>query len=404
MEKLREVRKRYEKLLLNDELPFWLEKAVDWKNGGIYTGHDRKGNIIETDKSVWFQGRSIWTFCKAYEKYQNEEYLKAAENILSFLEKYCFDSDGRMFFRVTEKGEPVIKRERYFFSETFAIIAFAIYSRVTGKNEYREKALKLLEFVEKIRSTKGILKPKFNQDVEPYISFGPPMILLNVLSELRLSYPEKSDWINSYMDRLLNEVETYFVRDDMKLVLESCAPDGRFVSDHFEGRLLNPGHAIESAWFIMNDGVERNRKDLINLGLKILDWEWELGWDSEYGGGIIQYRDALNKPLFEYNQDMKFWWPQCEASIANLLAYSLTKNQKYLDRFYMVDKYIFERFHDDEYGEWFGYFHRDGTRATDIKGNMYKGPFHVPRMYMKCIDIIDSIENGEQNEETDSRP
>ena len=24
-----------------------------------------------------------------------------------------------------------------------------------------------------------------------------------------------------------------------------------------------------------------------------------------------------------------------------------------------------------------------------IKGNFYKGPFHIPRMYMKCIELID---------------
>ena len=58
----------------------------------------------------------------------------------------------------------------------------------------------------------------------------------------------------------------------------------------------------------------------------------------------------------------------------------------------MVDEYIEARFPDREYGEWFGYFHRDGSLATRIKGNLYKGPFHVPRMYMKCIEILDSME------------
>ena len=33
----------------------------------------------------------------------------------------------------------------------------------------------------------------------------------------------------------------------------------------------------------------------------------------------------------------------------------------------------------------------DGRISTDLKGNMYKGPFHIPRMYMKCAEIIDAI-------------
>ena len=119
---------------------------------------------------------------------------------------------------------------------------------------------------------------------------------------------------------------------------------------------------------------------------------WDAGWDDEYGGGIIQYRDALGRSLSEYHQDMKFWWPQCEAVIANLMAYSITHDEKYLECFHAVDKYISDRFIDREYGEWFGYFHRDGTLATALKGNLYKGPFHIPRMYMKAISIIDSMD------------
>lgn len=392
VESLKDIRNRYLKELKEKELPFWLKYGLDWQHGGIYTGLDEDGTLLESDKSVWFQGRALWTFCTAYEKIEkNEEYLNAAKNILSFLEKYCFDTDGRMFFRVTADGRPVIKRIRYFFSETFAIIGFATYSRITGDLSYRDKALQLLEFTEKIRTTPGILIPKFNQETEPSISFGGPMILLNVLSEMRDAYPEKSDWINTYMKKLLNEVETYFVRDDLKCVLEQVAPDGTFMSDHYEGRIINPGHSIEASWFIMNEGMKQKDEHLINLGLKILDWSWKKGWDTEYGGGIIQYRDALDLPVSEYHQDMKFWWPQCEAAIANLMAFKITKKQEYLDNFYLVDKYIEDRFVDHTNGEWYGYFHRDGTLATRIKGNLYKGPFHIPRMYMKCIEIIDSI-------------
>lgn len=389
---LKQIRDKYYKELTQSVLPFWLKYGMDEIHGGIYTGLDRDGTLLESDKSVWFQGRALWTFATAYEKIEKrEEYLQAAKSLAHFLLEHCFDSDGRMFFRVTKDGKPVIKRLRYFFSETFAIIGFSAYSRITGDTFFRDKAFELLEFVEKIRTTPGILVPKFNPEVEPSISLGGPMILLNVLSEVRESFPEKREWIDSYMEKLLKEVETYFVRDDLKCVLEQCAPDGSFMSEHYEGRILNPGHAIEAAWFIMNEGIKKGDDHLIKLSLKMLDWEWDIGWDSEYGGGIIQYRDALGLPVSEYHQDMKFWWPQCEAAIAELMAYSVTRDKKHLDRFLLVDKYIEDRFVDHEYGEWFGYFHRDGTLATRIKGNLYKGPFHIPRMYMKCLEIIDDL-------------
>ena len=392
MQNLKELRDRYERELLDNILPFWLSHGLDRINGGIYTGLGRDGALIESDKSVWFQGRALWVFSKAYERYKRPEYLEAADLIAAFLISHCFDDDGRMFFRVSADGRPVIKRLRYFFSEAFAAIGFASYAKVSGKDEYKERAAALISFIDKLRTTPGILIPKFNPDVEPMRALSEPMILINVLSEVYDAFPDLDPFIPFRIDSLIAEVDKYFVKDDLSAVLESVAPDGSFIRDHFEGRILNPGHAIEASWFIMDEGIKRDRQDYISLGLKILDWEWDIGWDAEYGGGIIQYRDVLGLPLSEYHQDMKFWWPQCEAMISNLLAYSLTHDDKYLKRAELVDDYISDHFVDRMYGEWFGYLHRDGSLATEIKGNMYKGPFHIPRMYMKAIEIIDSIE------------
>lgn len=387
---LKEIRAKYERELLDNVLPFWLKNGIDKVNGGIYTGLSEDGKIIETDKSVWFQGRALWVFSKAYELFKREEYLDASLTILPFLDK-CFDSDGRMFFRVTKDGKKVIKRERYFFSETFAIIGWAQYYKISGDERYKEKALSLLEKVDYIRRTPGILTPKFNPETEASISFAEPMIMINVLSELRAIAPEKKEYFNSYISSLLNTIEKYFVRDEYECVVEQVAPDSSLMLDHFEGRILNPGHALEASWFIMKEGLYRKDKAIIDLGLKIFSWEWKLGWDEEYGGGIIQYRDILSLPLSEYHQDMKFWWPQTEAVISSLMSYAITKDEKYLKLFSQVDDYIASHFIDRENGEWYGYLHRDGTIATKIKGNMYKGPFHIPRMYMEAIEIIDSL-------------
>ncbi|MBK5202079.1 MAG: AGE family epimerase/isomerase [Spirochaetaceae bacterium] len=381
------IRELYINQLINGELEFWLKYGMDGINGGIYTALDEDGSIIDTDKSVWFQGRALWVFATAYEKYGDIRYLNACDSLINFIDNHCFDSDGRMFFKVSKVGNPIVKRIRYFFSETFAIIGYATYARITGKEEYNQKSLKLLEFVENLRTTEGLLIPKTMRESK---AFGGPMILLNVLSEVKQSNPSQSKELDEYMDKLIEEVKNNFVREDLQLVLEQVGMDGSFQADHFEGRIINPGHAIEASWFIMKMGIDRNNDELINLGLKIYDWMFEEGWDKEFGG-IIQYTDALKKPLAEYHQDMKFWWPQCEALIASLYAYKLTKKQIYMDNFIMVNDYIQNHFVDNLNGEWYGYLHKDGTLATKLKGNFYKGPFHIPRMYMICISLIEEI-------------
>ena len=117
--------------LIGKILPFWLDNAIDYENGGIFTCLDRQGNIYGREKSVWFQGRALWVLSKAYNTIEkNENYLKAAKCIFDFIPK-CTDTDGRMYFTVTAEGKGLQKR-RYYFSETFAAIGCAEYYKATG--------------------------------------------------------------------------------------------------------------------------------------------------------------------------------------------------------------------------------------------------------------------------------
>lgn len=38
-------------------MPFWMKHGLDHKHGGVYTCIDRDGTLMDTTKSVWFQGR-----------------------------------------------------------------------------------------------------------------------------------------------------------------------------------------------------------------------------------------------------------------------------------------------------------------------------------------------------------
>lgn len=85
---------------------------------------------------------------------------------------------------------------------------------------------------------------------------------------------------------------------------------------------------------------------------------------------------------------MKFWWPQNEAIIATLLAYTLTGDEKYKKWHEMIHEYAYKHFHDKEHGEWYGYLHRDGTISQTAKGNLFKGPFHLPRQEWYCWQLL----------------
>ena len=89
----------YRREFLEDVMPFWMEHGLDKKNGGYFTCLDRAGNLMDTTKSVWFQGRFAFVLAYAYNHIErNEAWLEACKSGIDFIEKYCFDTDGRMFF------------------------------------------------------------------------------------------------------------------------------------------------------------------------------------------------------------------------------------------------------------------------------------------------------------------
>ena len=173
--------------------------------------------------------------------------------------------------------------------------------------------------------------------------------------------------------------------------METVGPNGE-VLDHFDGRLLNPGHAIEGAWFILNEARHRgNDPALIELGCNMLDWMWARGWDEEHGG-IFYFRDVHCKPVQEYWHDMKFWWPHNETILATLLAHLLTGEDRYESMHRQVHDWSYAHFPDAEHGEWYGYLHRDGHVSVPLKGNLWKGPFHLPRMQLLAWQWLESFD------------
>ena len=384
---LNELKEFYRNQLLNDTVPFWFPRSIDEEYGGFLLMRNADGTLIDDDKAVWIQGRATWLLATLYNTIeQKEEWLNGAKKGVDFLLNHCFDTDGQMFFHVTRDGKPIRKR-RYYFSETFAVIALAAYAKASGEEQYADKAREIFGNCLAYISGEKKLQPKFT-DTRPVKGIGGPMIMLNTAQQLRETVGDArcDEWI----DKWINEIETYFVKDDIRCVMEQVAPDGSII-DHIDQRTLNPGHAIEGAWFILHEAkIRNNDQRLISLGLRMLDYMWERGWDKEYGG-ILYFRDVYNKPVQEYWQDMKFWWPQNETIIATLLAYTITGDKKYKLMHEQIHEYAYRHFHDKEHGEWFGYLHRDGRVAQTAKGNLFKGPFHLPRQEWYCYTLLETF-------------
>lgn len=381
----------YKTDLTENIMPFWMEHGWDKVNGGVYTCLDRDGSLIDTTKSVWFQGRFAFICAYAYNNVEkNPMWLEAAKSTLDFIEKHCFDENGRMYFSVTAEGKP-LRMRRYVFSETFAAIAMSEYALATGEQKYAERALQIFKDTQRFLTTPGILAPKFEESVQLQ-SHSIIMILINVGSCIRkvINDPKLTEQI----DESIAKLKKFFIHPEFKCLLETVGKNGEFV-DTCMGRTINPGHCIETSWFIMEEAKQRGwDKEITDMALQIFDWSWDWGWDKQYGG-IINFRDCRNLPVQDYSQDMKFWWPQTETIIASLYAYLATGDEEYIYKHQRISEWTYAHFPDTEFGEWYGYLHRDGTVAQPAKGNLFKGPFHIPRMMIKAYSLCQEILNKE---------
>jgi N-acylglucosamine 2-epimerase len=393
--RIQELHKFYHDTLFNDVLPFWLKSdLIDKEYGGFITSVDRQGKSYNDDKSVWFQGRCLWTFSKLCNVYGvNEEWASAADSGAKFIREHCIDTDGRMFFTVTREGKPLRKR-RYFFSESFLVVGFAEYYLLRKKEEDLALAVKYFDFMWDMYcnpdSDPFKITPKENAEVRSLHSNTNPMVLVSSAQTLR-RITGNTEYYDKIIAKIISDMMTLHYKEELKCVLENVGPDGEARLEFSEGRVINPGHTIEGVWFLLEYAKKTHDMELLARCEEVFDWAIESGWDDEYGG-LFYFIDAKGCPPESYEHDMKLWWPHNETLIATLMLYRDTGKESYLDTFYKVYDYCMEHFNDAEYGEWFGYLRRDGKPTMPpCKGSTFKGPFHVPRMLVYVDKLIEEI-------------
>jgi N-acylglucosamine 2-epimerase len=377
----------YKNTLLKNVIPFWEENSIDATHGGYFTCLDKTGEVYDTDKFMWLQGRQAWTFSMLYNNVEkNENWLSLAKHGVDFIIKNGMDKEGNFYFSTTQEGKPLIQPYNIF-SDCFAAMAFSQYAIASGDNEIKQLAKKTyLNILKKKDNPKGIYEKSTGE--RPLKSFSLPMILSNLVLELEGVLDEEE--VNKTIDFSINEVMNVFLDKDSGLIYEFVRPDGSH-EDSFNGRLLNPGHGIEAMWFMIDIGVRRKDNQLIEKAADTILRILEYSWDETYGG-IFYFMDALGKPPQQLEWDQKLWWVHLEALVALAKAYEHTGRKELMDWYEKVHDYAWSHFSDADYGEWYGYLNRQGEVLLNLKGGKWKGCFHVPRAMYQCWKTFERIE------------
>ena len=381
---------RYENELTQRVIPFWEEHCVDKEYGGYFTSLDRDGSVYDTEKYMWMQWRIVYMFALFYmTPYRKESFLPIAEQGFEFLTRHGKSPDGTYYFALNRQGVPSVAPYNIF-SDCFAAMGAAALYKATGKELYKREADSAMQsYIRRMDCPKGRWE-KGLSGKPARLALAHFMILANLAAVMKEMLG--SDEYEAQADEAVKTVVGRFWNPERRILFENINADGTFDLDSCEGRFINPGHGLESMWFMLQYAERKNNAELIEKCSDIIKGLFEFGTDREHGG-LYYFMDVLGKPHLELQWDMKLWWPHCEALIASLYACRLTSDQYFLDRFRETDEYAWSHFRDPEFPEWYAYLNRNGLPTHTLKGGKWKTFFHLPRALYLCIEQMKKIDS-----------
>lgn len=379
---------QYKEELLDNVIPFWLNKSQDKEYGGYFSCLRGNGDVFDTDKFIWLQARQVWMFSMLYNKVEKkQEWLDCAIQGAEFLKKHGHDGNYNWYFSLDREGKPLMEPYNIF-SYTFASMAFGQLSMATDNQEYADIAKKTFDVILSRRDNPKAKWNKAHAGTRDLKNFALPMILSNL--SLEIEHLIDKDFLQQTIEECIHEVMDVFRRPELGgIIVENVHLDGS-LSDSFDGRLVNPGHGIEAMWFIMDLGERLNRPELIEEAVKTTLITLEYGWDKEHGG-LFYFIDRLGHPTQQLEADQKLWWVHIETLISLLKGYQHTGSKECLEWYKKVHDYTWSHFKDQDNPEWWGYLNRQGEVLFDLKGGKWKGCFHVPRGMYQCWKTLEKI-------------
>lgn len=379
------LHEHYRAALFDDVVPWWTEHTLDREYGGYYSLLARDGTPWATDKYTWMNAREVWMFSHLYNAWDhNPEWLDAARLGAEFLVRHAFREDGKMHFRLTREGQ---SRSEVLsvYTEVFGAIAMAEYAKASGDESYWTKAMAMYD----------LLMPRLGTPSDT------PLLGYPIHAEFHLHAHDMCRitvaWVfnairpdQRFEDDLTLSAKSIVGRHwkpERRALLENVAMDGSEMLDLPEGRMFHPGHAIESAWMLMEIARRRDDADLLRTAVDIATASLEHGWDTEFGG--LRYLTNYDwTPTHPLEADLKLWWPHCESLYATLLAWNLTGREDLARWYWRIHNYTFEHFPDPEFGEWYGYLNRDGSPVWQAKASGWKCFFHLPRALFRAMQLL----------------
>ena len=377
--------------LLNDILPYWMERTIDEKHGGFIGRIDGNNRIDEkADKGAILNSRILWTFSAAYNYFKDPAYLANADRAFSYLIDHFIDNEhGGVFWMLDYKGNPT-ETKKQIYTQAFAIYGFSAYYKASRNKHALNAAIELFKLIETYA---------FDHGENGYFEAFDRQ--WNLLQDLRLSEKDANEkkTLNTHLHILEAYTTLYQIWKNKKLKkqlknLIELKLD-KFVNENSRFQLFfdenwNPksdlisfGHDIEGSWLLLEAAKVLGDEQLIaktkKVAISMVNSVMKNGIDND--GGLIYevYPGGIK-------DTDKHWWPQAEAIVGFVNAWQISSDSKYLKKAKMVWEFTKDKIIDWKDGEWWFRVNKVGQPyLQEDKAGPWKCPYHNGRA---CLEII----------------
>ncbi len=390
---------------LRDELlPFWLSRGVDSEHGGFLTYFDGDGQATgETVKTLVCQTEMIYTFSSMHRAgLAEDKALSIAQQGVEFLIERFWDEQNGGWFWTTERDGSPLDTSKIGYGHAIAMHALSEYGMASGDLRGMEYATKTFETLQSLAADN--LNGGYYEFFERDWAKKPPgpkggdrksleahMRLMEAFTNLfeatgALIYHDKTrEMIDLIFRHMLHpEYGTGIAQfsPDWTPQREIMVDDTRSTdrdADDPEGRPLDNtiyGRNVEFAWLLthavklLDLDVNTYRQPI----QKLYDHCLTHGIDHERGG--VYSEGPHDGPARGKNKE---YWQQAEGLVGFLDAYMILGDEKYLDGYDKVHRFVFDHMIHHEVGEWFPLFDDRNTLLRDDMAHAWKSNFHTVR-------------------------
>ena len=393
IKKLEALREEVKDELVNDILPFWMNRMTDREQGGFY-GRIDGNNCLHPDapKGAILNARILWTFSAAFRLLKKPEYLETATRAKRYLLDFFYDKQyGGIFWELNADGTPSdVKKQIYALG--FAIYGLSEYARATGDREALEYAVRLFEVIEKYS-----FDPVQNGYVEALTREWQP------IQDMRLSDKDENEkkTMNTHLHILEPYANLYRVWKDERLekqlrnlikvfVTRILDAESGHLNLFFEEdwsnkyHIISYGHDIEASWLIHEAALALGDQGLLAEIEPVIVKIAQVADEGLNRDGSMIYENFVDKQKVDRELH---WWVQAENVVGHINLYQYFHDEDALRKALKCWQFIKENLIDGEGGEWYWSRYADGTvNRKDDKAGFWKCPYHNGRM---CMEIIE---------------